>query len=146
LCKGEIVEGNIDLEERHRVFISLPPIEDFEDGKYFNMIFDFAFIYVFKLYGTGKMRAAMESSPGSGPMDLVTMSDFAYVIAMIENKKKVWEQQAEMEGMSPEEKKRFKEGGDYVKEEPKFTSREGRKYDYLGCGWTKKGRMFYDQV
>ena len=56
------------------------------------MIFDFMWIHVFKLYGTARMRAAMESSPGSGPMDLVTISDFAQVVAMIENKKKVWEQ------------------------------------------------------
>ena len=110
------------------------------------MIFDFMWIHVFKLYGTARMRVVMESSPGSGPMDLVTLSDFAYVVAMIENKKKVWEQQVRMEGMLPEEKKRLKESGDYVEEEPTLTSRGGRKYEYLGCGWNKEGKMFYYTV
>ena len=71
------MDGNVDLEEQRRVFTKLSLIEDFEDGRYFKMIFDFMWIHVFKLYGTARMRAAMESSPGSGPMDLVTISDFA---------------------------------------------------------------------
>ena len=53
---------------------------------------------------------------------------------------------ARMEGMPPEEKKRLKENEDYVEEEAKFTSRGGRKYKYLGCGWNKEGRMFYYTV
>ena len=44
----------------------------------------------------------------------MTIADFAYVVAMVENKKNVWEQQARMEGMSPEEKERLKESGDCV--------------------------------
>ena len=128
------MDGNVDLEERHRVFTKLPPMEEIKDGRYFKMIFDFMWTSVFKLYGTASMRTAMESSQGSGQMDLVRISDFAYVVVMIENKKKVWEQQARAKGMSPEEKKRLKESGDCVEEEPKFTSRGRRKYKYLGCG------------
>lgn len=36
------------------------------------MIFDFLMTDVFKLYGKGKMRSAMELNPGSGPLDTVT--------------------------------------------------------------------------
>jgi len=101
-------------------------------------------------YGIVILERWCRGSPGNGPMDLVTISDFAYIVAMIENKKKVWEQQAMMKGMLPEEKKRLKESGDYcrqyVEEEPKFTSRGGRKYEYLGCGWNKEGKMFYYTV
>ena len=139
--------GNpVDLEEQHRVFCSLPPLEDFKDGRYFKMIFDFLVNYVVKLYGISRIRSTLESSPGCGPIDLVTTSDFAYVVAIIENKKKVWEQQARMKGMSDEEKKGYKDSSDYKGEEPTFTSRRGKKYEYLGSGWTKEGKVFYNKV
>ena len=35
-------------------------MEEFEDGRYFKMIFDFMWTNVFKLYETARMRAAVE--------------------------------------------------------------------------------------
>jgi hypothetical protein len=48
--------------------------------------------------------------------------------------------------MLGEEKKRAKESRDYEEEEPKFTSHQGRKYEFLGSGWTKEGKVFYDKM
>ena len=134
------MDGNVDLEERHRVFTKLPPMEEIKDGRYFKMIFDFMWTSVFKLYGTASMRTAMESSQGSGQMDLVRISDFAYVVVMIENKKKVWERQARMKGMLPEEKKRLKESGDYVEEDRNSQVVGEGSTNTLGVDGTRKGR------
>ena len=138
--------GEVDLDQRHTFFKNLPPPEDFKDGKKFDAIFDLMMKYVVKLYGSGKIRSAMKENPGSSVVDLVTASDCAYVVAVIEDKKDVWEQQAELKRHSEEERARIKAMPEFKKALPKFTSRRGLKYEYLGSGWSKDGVRFYNEV
>ena len=88
----------------------------------------------------------MKDNPGSGVVDLLTASDFAYVVAVVEDKKEMWEQQVALQRHSKEEQTRIKEMSDFKKAGPKFTSRRGLKYEYLGSGWSKEGVRFYNKV
>ena len=138
--------GEVNLDKRHTFLKNLPPREDFKHGTKFDSIFHLMMKYVVKLYGSVKVRSAMKDNPGSGVVDLVTASDFAYVVAVIEDKKEVWEQQAALQRHSKEEQIRIREMPDFKKAGPKFTSRRGLKYEYLGSGWGKDGVRFYDEV
>ena len=128
------------------MLIWLPSTKDFQDGQHFKMMFEFLMNYVVKLYGVARMRSSMEDNPGCRPMDMVTTSDFAYVITILENKRLVWQQQVQLARMTEEERSRFKESDEYQEEVAKFTSRKGKRYKYLSSGWTEKGKMFYGDV
>ena len=140
------MEDKAGMNERHRMLSKPPSNDEFKEGDLFNVLFDFIGDYVVKLYGINKVRATMVANPGYGLIDVVTASDLAYVVAVIEDKKGVWEQTVHLKRMTQEERFRVKDLTDFAVEEPRFTSRKGVKKEYLGNGWSKEGIQMYNDV
>ena len=55
-------------------------------------------------------------------MDIVTTSDIAYVISLLQNSKEVWEQDIKISLMASEEQQKYKDGyAGYEVEKPQFS-------------------------
>lgn len=119
-----------------------------------NMMYDFISDCVLKTYGWRFVGKWIEKSPGKSVMDMITVSDIAYAITVIENSKEVWEQQEEIKAMSPTQQEKFKnpkalpasQRKKYTKKVPKYTTRKGRVAGYLATGWTKDGKKRYMEI
>ena len=100
-----------------------------------NMMFDFIVDCVLKTYGWRYVGKWIEKSPGKLVIDLITVSDIAYAIAVVENCGEVWEQQEEIKSMTPTQQEKFKnpmalpasQRAKYTKKVPKYTRRQERQ-------------------
>jgi hypothetical protein len=116
----------------------------------------FAFIVecVVKTYGWRQVGEWIEKNRGKTVLDMITVSDIAYSITIIENNGKVWDQQELIKRASAVEQEKFKnprsvplrDREKYVKKLPKYTSRKGRKSGYLSSGWTKEGKSRFNEI
>ncbi len=91
--------------------------------------------YVTRLYGTHTVRAWFTKNKGKTVFDMVTMSDIAYTVAVIENGHEKWDES--------------KNGSDRHEELPKktkFMKRGGNKREYNTMGWNQEGVAFYNKV
>ena len=119
-----------------------------------NMMFDFIVDCVLKTYGWRYVGKWIEKSPGRSVLDIITVSDIAYAITVIENSKDVWEQQEEIKSMSPTQQAKFKnpkalpasQRKRYTRKVPKYTTRKGRVAGYMATGWTKDGKKRYMEI
>jgi hypothetical protein len=91
--------------------------------------------YVTRLYGTRTVSTWFTKNKGKTIFDLVTMSDIAYTVAVIENGHDKWD-----------ESKNGSDGDEESPKKPKFTKRGGIKGQYTTTGWSQEGIEFYNKV
>ncbi len=91
--------------------------------------------YVARLYGTRAVSTWFAKNEGKTIFDLITMSDIAYTVAVIENVHETWD---EMMDTSKRQ--------DSPKKTTKFTKRGGLKREYNTMGWSQEGIDFYNKV
>ena len=118
-------------------------------------------VYVSKLYGDKAIKAWMKNNKGKTFLDMITMSDVAYCVALVENSHEVWEEELEAKKeiakLPSDEQEKFRKKGKlskvdkkrFLKREPKdtkFTSRKGTTRVYLSHGWNRAGVCLFNQT
>ena len=102
--------------------------------------------YVAGLYGTRSIVNWITKSKGKNFLDMVTMSNIAYTLAVIENSYEAWDE--EHAGMNQtgegEEQVVCQRPQKMVK--TKFTNRVGKKRQCNMSGWNNDGILFYNGV
>ena len=68
-------------------------MEKFIDEEKVNIMYDFIARYVRKLYADGTICKNLEHILGLCFLQFITPSDIAYIITLIKNGKKVWDQE-----------------------------------------------------
>lgn len=109
---------------------------------------------VVKTYSARHVTDWIEKNAGKTTLDMITASDVAYAIVVVENSGHVWDQQERIKTLPEEEQEKYKnpkllppeEQEEYAKEEPKYTRRKGRRAGYMTCGWSKKGKLRYMEI
>ena len=135
----------INYKEARKWFVK-PTSNMLQDIDIKNMIYLFVAKFVSRIYGIRMINAWLSKKKGSTFFDMMTMSDFAYTVAVIENSYEVWDQQWKQEHVSTAEWKEYVNSDEYIKKTPKFTDRKGKKREYCDSGWTKEGIQFFDDV
>ncbi len=74
----------------------------------------------------------------------MTISDFAYTVAVLENSYEVWDQEYKKKRMSRTDWELYKESEDYTVK--KKTDQKGKKRKYCDSGWSKDGIEFYNEI
>ena len=97
--------------------------------------------YTVCLYGKRQITKWLGKNKGCTYLDMITLSDIAYVASLIMNNLEYWPEQYKLKKMSKEEQKTYKEENELKK--PKFTDREGQSRALYSCGWSKEGLDFY---
>ncbi len=107
--------------------------------------------YVTRFYGSQNIMSWAAKSKNKTIFDLVTISDLAYTVAVIENGHEIWKQMAETQHSSAREgllEPRW--GGEQeessTEKTPKFTKKAGRKREYNTSGWNNERIHFYNKV
>ena len=109
-------------------------------------IFVFVPKFVSRIYGISMINTRLSKKKGSTFFDLMTMSDFAYTVAVLENSYEVWDQEFEKEKMSKTDWEDYTKSKDYIKKTPKYTDQKGKKREYCNSGWSKVGIEFFNDV
>ncbi len=91
--------------------------------------------YVTRIYGTRVVNTWLAKNEGRTIFDLITMSDIAYTVAVIENGHETWDEMIDT-----------RQGQDSPKKTTKFTKRGGHKREYNTTGWSQEGNDFYNKV
>ena len=91
--------------------------------------------YVTRIYGTHVVSTWFAKNEGRTIFDLITMSDIAYTVAVIENGHETWDEMIDTS-----------QGQDSPKKTTKFTKRGGLKREYNTMGWSQEGIDFYNKV
>jgi len=124
-----------------------------DDDTELEPIFRFIKNTVSLFYGKRRIVKSLKNNPGSSLLDLVTMSDIAYGLTLVENSKEVWDEDFEILQLTPEEQAKWKnpkslppdERVKYTKtRKPKYTSRKGRKAKYMEPGMNEEGIKSYE--
>ena len=97
--------------------------------------------YTVHLYGKRHITKWLNNNKGCTYLDMITLSDIAYVVSLFKNNMEYWPEQHKMKKMSPEEKEQYKSENDLKK--PKFTQRVGQSRALYTSGWSKEGRDYY---
>ncbi len=87
------------------------------------------------IYGTRVVSTWFAKNEGKTIFDLITMSDIAYTIAVIENGHETWDEMIDTN-----------EGRDSPKKTTKFTKRGGLKREYNTTGLSQEGIDCYNKV
>jgi hypothetical protein len=109
-------------------------------------IFAFVEKFVSRIYGIRQINTWLSKKKGSTFFNLMTVSDIAYTVAVLENSYEVWDQEYKKKRMYKVEWEQYKKSEDYTVEKPKFTDRKGKKREYCDSGWSKDGINFYNEV
>ena len=117
-----------------------------------NVIFRFITGIVIKMLGKRSVKKWVKDNKGKSPLDMITMSDIAYCLTLIENNKEKWDQAHDIMQLPPEEQEKWKnpkklpedEREQYIKKMPRFTSRKGNKASYKKSGMNAEGEAFYN--
>jgi hypothetical protein len=102
--------------------------------------------FVSKIYGIRKINSWLSKKKGCTFFDLMTISDIAYTVAVLENSYEVWDREYKKTRMSTVEWAQYRTRDDYTSTKPKFMDRKGRKKEYCDSGWSKEGIDFYNGV
>ncbi len=147
----------IDVRATHQFLVELPDNDYFkEEGneKEMNKVIDFAAKYVLQCYGMKDVKRMVLESPGKTAMDVWTTSDFAYVLAVMEDKMDQWDHliKLEGEGTTKEDMKKYHkknqvnmtedEKEKYTMTPKKFTNMNTKR-QFSGDGWSSEGKRFY---
>ena len=102
--------------------------------------------YVTKLYGLRQITSWASTHKKMPTFDMITMSDIAYTVAVIENGHKLWDQVPNPATERPSSESTVEEGMRIIREAqeqspkkkvPKFTKKAGKKKEYNVSGWTQ---------
>jgi hypothetical protein len=77
--------------------------------------------FVSRIYGFHKINTWLGKKKGSTFFDLMTVSDIAYTVAVLESSYEVWDQEYKKKRMSKVKWEQYKESVDYTVTRPKFT-------------------------
>jgi hypothetical protein len=145
MIRNENTAERLNYEEAREWFVN-PKSKMLQDNVIRNEIYLFVSKFVSRIYGIRMINAWLSKKKGSTFFDLMTMSDFAYTVAVLENSYEVWDQQGKREQMSTAQWNEYINSDEYIKKTPKFTDRKGKKREYCDSGWTKAGIQFFDGV
>ena len=145
MIRNENTAERLDYEEAREWFVN-PTSKMLQNNDKRNVIYLFVSKFVSRIYGIRMINAWLSKKKGSTFFDLMTMSDFAYTVAVLENSYEVWDQQGKREQMSTAQWKEYINSDEYIKKTPKFTDQKGKKREYCDSGWTKAGIQFFDDV
>ena len=129
-----------------REFLVYPRNQNLQDEIKKKIIFVFVSKFLSRIYGICMINAWLSKKKGSTFFDLMTMSDFAYTVAVLENSYEVWDQELEKEKMSKTDWEDYTKSKDYIKKTPKYTDRKGKKREYCNSGWSKVGIEFFNDI
>jgi len=118
-----------------------------------NAVYRFVTMIVSKLLGVRSIKKWMRNNKGKSVLDMITMSDIAYTLTLIENNREKWNQIYDISRMTPEEQEKWKKAGKlpkeqrahYVRKEPRFTSKKGNKASYKLPGINDEGKKYYEK-
>jgi hypothetical protein len=111
------------------------------------MIFAFVAKFVSRIYGTiCTINTCLSKKKGSIFFDLMTMSDIAYTVVVLENSFEVWDQKYNKKKMSRIEWELYMKSEDYAIKKPNYTDQKGKKREYCNLGWSKDGIELYNKV
>ncbi len=105
--------------------------------------------YVSGIYGTCSIITRVTKNKGRQFLDMVTMSDIAYTVAVIENSYKAWDAEHEEKEKGGEEDSVIAEGDQRqwkIVVKSKFTGQGGKKQECNKSGWSNEGIEFYKRV
>lgn len=102
--------------------------------------------YVTGLYGSRSIINWITKNKGKHFLDMVTMSDIAYTVAVIENSYAAWDEEHEINNAERHEQQEevYRRPQKTVK--TKFTNRVGKKRQCNMSGWSADGIQFYNKV
>jgi hypothetical protein len=101
--------------------------------------------YVSGLYGSRSIIKWITKNKGKYFLDMVTMSDIAYTVAVIENSYEAWDEEHEIQNAGEgEEPEVYQRPQKMVK--TKFTNRVGKKRQCNMSGWSTDGIQFFNRV
>ncbi len=109
-------------------------------------IFHFLAKFVSHLYGTCTIAKWMSKKQGDSFIDMITMSDIAYTIAVVANSYEYWDQCYELKNMSNKDRESHVTRDEYTEKSPLFTSPARRQRKYCGSGWSDEGVEFFNKV
>ena len=130
--------------------------ENLDDNDNMSVLFRFVEKYVVKLYGKRAIGTWVKKNKGASFLDMLTMSDVAYSLSVLENNCRVWDQEVEIEDLSDTEQSKYKpqvrkmlqpdEREKYTRVKPKFTNMNLRNRTYMNSGWSEQGIKFYNNI
>ena len=145
--------GEVDMNSVLRVMKTMT-VDNLEDGM--SVFFSFVERYVVKLYGKRAIAAWVKKNKGRSFLDMLTMSDVAYSMSIIENSCRVWDQDLSIEQLSKSEQEKYKpkvnktlpddEREKYIRVTPRFTDKNLRNRTYMKSGWSEEGINFYNSM
>ena len=141
----------------YEMLVNLPTDDDgWEDENVYKIIIRFVAEYVCNIYGKRQIRQWLDSNKGSTFLNLLTISDIAYALTLIENSNVYWTQGDEISKMSREESDKYKKKNQgemnnedkkkYRCKELEFTGKLGKKTGYLTHGFRPEGIAFYKNM
>ncbi len=94
-----------------------------------NKIYLFVAKFVSRIYGYGirMINAWLSKKKGSTFFDMMTMSDFAYTVAVLENSYEVWDQQWEQGRVSTAQWQEYVNSDEYTKKTPQVHRSKGQE-------------------
>jgi hypothetical protein len=137
--------AEINYKDIRELLVCPKEFKIIEEG-YKLMIFAFVAKFVSRIYGVPMINPWLSKKKGSPCFNLMTISDIAYTVAVLENSYEVWEQEYNKKRMSRIDWEMYKESEDYTVKKPKYTNWKGKKREYCNLGWSKDGIEFYNEV
>ena len=117
-----------------------------------NIIYRFISNFVVNLYGKRYVKEWTKKNKGSSLLDMITMSDVAYSLTLVDNNVERWEQAHMISELPKDEREKWKtprklpadERNNYIKIEPKYTSKKNNKGVYKRSGMSEEGIQCYN--
>ena len=145
MLRNKNLAERLDYEVVREWFVA-PRAPMLQDDIKRKAIYVFVSKFVSRIYGISMINAWLSKKKGSTFFNLMTISDFAYTVAVLENSYEVWNQEFKQEQTSKTEWEDYMNSKDYMKKTPKFTGQEGKKREYCNSGWSKAGIDFFNDV
>ena len=117
-----------------------------------NTIYRFFFNFVVNLYGKRYVKEWTKKNKGCSLLDMITMSDVAYSLTLVDNNVERWDQAHMISELPKDERDKWRtprklpadERKNYIKIEPKYTSKKNNKGVYKKSGMSDEGIGFYN--
>ena len=107
--------------------------------------------YVSRLYGVNAIRTWLKEHKGKTFLDMMTVSDVAYVISLLKNSWCVWDQDLLVKSESDMEQEKYcnrktledpEDRRKYEQEYPMFSDGRGLKRTFCGVMWNDEGMQY----
>ena len=125
--------AEINYKDIRELLVCPKEFKIIEEG-YKLTILAFVAKFVYRMYGIRMINMWLSKKKGSTFFDLMTISDFAYTVAVLENSYEVWDEEYKEKRMSRTDWELYKESEDYTVKKTKYTDQKGKKRDYCNSG------------